>query len=92
VGSSGFLYEGCWTKNRDGGLFWPSGGLTHASRRIAAAWGISLAEARTQIETSDPQRRIVQPEEVAARTGFFCSDRAPGFTSADVQINAHADW
>jgi len=53
---------------------------------------ISLAEARTQIKTSNPQGRIVQPEGAAAPSDFFCSDCAPGFTSADVRINADEDW
>lgn len=66
--------------------------MTDAFHRIAAARSISLVEARAEIERSNPQGRIVQPSEVAALVDFFCSDRAPGFTNVDVQINAGADW
>lgn len=66
--------------------------MTNAFHRIAAADKISLAEARARIETSNPQGRIVQPGEVAALVDFFCSERAPGFTNVDIQINAGADW
>ena len=66
--------------------------MTIAFDRIAAARNISLAEARVEIERSNPQGRIVQSGEVAALIDFFCSDRAPGFTNVDVQINAGADW
>ena len=66
--------------------------MTNAFDRIAAARKISLAEARAEIARSNPQGRIVQPGEVAALIDFFCSDRAPGFTNVDVQINAGADW
>lgn len=66
--------------------------LTRAFDRIADAEGISRAEARAGIAGSNPQGRIVQSGEVAALIDFFCSDRAPGFTNVDVQINAGADW
>jgi NAD(P)-dependent dehydrogenase (short-subunit alcohol dehydrogenase family) len=67
-------------------------GAARAFTRIAAAGQITLAEARAKIAHSNPQGRIVQPGEVAALIDFFCSDRAPGFTNVDVQINAGADW
>lgn len=66
--------------------------MSRAFERIAAAGQMTLAEARAEIEHSNPQGRIVQPGEVAALIDFFCSDRAPGFTNVDVQINAGADW
>lgn len=66
--------------------------MTDAFDRIAAARNISRTEARAEIERSNPQGRIVQPDEIAALIDFFCSDRAPGFTNVDVQINAGADW
>jgi len=66
--------------------------MSLAFDQIAAAKNISLTEARAKITRSNPQGRIVKPDEVAALIDFFCSDRAPGFTNADVQINAGADW
>lgn len=66
--------------------------MATAFDRIAAERGISNAEARAVLSASNPQGRIVQPEEIAAMVEFFCSDRAPGLTNVDVQINAGADW
>lgn len=66
--------------------------MGNAFERIAAARGITLAEARAVLAASNPQGRIVQPDEVAAVVDFFCMDKAPGLTNIDVQINAGADW
>ncbi len=66
--------------------------MSKAFERIAAADGITLAEARATLEMSNPQGRIVQPAEVAALVDFFCTETAPGLTNVDVQINAGADW
>lgn len=66
--------------------------MAKAFDRIAAARGISRDAARTVLSASNPQGRIVQPEEVAAMVDFFCSEAAPGLTNVDVQINAGADW
>ena len=66
--------------------------MTDAFHRIARTQAVSLAEARAEIAHSNPQGRIVQAAEVAALIDFFCSDRAPGLTNVDVQINAGADW
>ncbi len=53
---------------------------------------ISLAQARATLEASNPQGRLVQPEEVAALVDFFCQPVAPGLTNVDIQINAGAVW
>ena len=66
--------------------------MAAAFNRIAAERGISVAEARAVLSASNPQGRIVQPDEIAAMVDFFCSDKAPGLTNVDVQINAGADW
>lgn len=66
--------------------------MTHALHRIAETRGKEPATVRAEMEKSNPQGRIVQPQEIAALIDFFCSDRAPGLTNADVQINAGADW
>lgn len=66
--------------------------MAAAFDRIAAERDISLAEARAVLAASNPQGRIVQPDEIAAMVDFFCSDQAPGLTNVDIQINAGADW
>jgi NAD(P)-dependent dehydrogenase (short-subunit alcohol dehydrogenase family) len=66
--------------------------MAKAFERIAAERQITLAEARAILAVSNPQGRIVQPEEVAAMVDFFCTDHAPALTNVDIQINAGADW
>lgn len=66
--------------------------MASSIEQIATERGISRAEARAVMAASNPQGRIVQPEEIAATVDFFCSDKAPGLTNVDVQINAGADW
>lgn len=66
--------------------------MASAFDRIAEERGISLVEARAVLAASNPQGRIVQPEEIAAMVDFFCSDNAPALTNVDIQINAGADW
>lgn len=63
-----------------------------AFERISTARGITRDAARAVIAGSNPQGRIVQPEEVAATVDFFCSEAAPGLTNVDIQINAGAEW
>lgn len=66
--------------------------MQNAFDRISAAQGIPREAARAVIAASNPQGRIVQPQEVAAMVEFFCSQAAPGLTNVDIQINAGADW
>lgn len=66
--------------------------MENAFGRIAEAQGITREAARAVLAGSNPQGRIVQPSEIAAMVGFFCSDAAPGLTNVDIQINAGADW
>lgn len=53
---------------------------------------------RTQVEEiaimaqSNPQNRLIQPEEIAALAAFCCSDAAAGLTMEDIQVNAGALW
>ena len=41
---------------------------------------------------SMPQKRLVQPSEIAALAVFCCTDAAPGLTMEDIQVNAGALW
>lgn len=66
--------------------------MESAVDRFAMAKGITRDAARAAISASNPQGRIVQPEEVAAMVDCFCAKAAPGLTNDDIQINAGADW
>lgn len=66
--------------------------MAKAFDRIAAERQITREAARAELSRSNPQGRIVQPQEVAAMIDFFCSENAPALTNVDIQINAGADW
>lgn len=66
--------------------------MNSAFERIAAAQNITREQARSVLAGSNPQGRIVQPEEIAAVVDFFCTEGAPALTNVDIQINAGADW
>lgn len=66
--------------------------MANAITRIATEQNMTATQARATLEASNPQGRLVQPEEVAALVDFFCSPVAPGLTNVDIQINAGADW
>ena len=66
--------------------------MQNAIHRIASKKTITNAQARAILEKSNPQGRLVQPSEIAAMVDFFCSERSPGLTNVDIQINAGADW
>ena len=63
-----------------------------ATERHARAMGGTAADAKAALTGSNPQGRLVQPQEIAAIVGFFCTDAAPALTNTDIQINAGADW
>ncbi len=54
--------------------------------------GRTLAQSMDEIARSNPQQRIVQPEEIAALAAFLCRDEARGITMEDIQINAGSLW
>jgi NAD(P)-dependent dehydrogenase (short-subunit alcohol dehydrogenase family) len=66
--------------------------MENAIGRIAKANGITPEAARERLTHSNPQGRLVQPEEVANLIGFFCTDASLGLTNVDIQVNAGADW
>lgn len=66
--------------------------MGNAFDRVAAAQNITREQARAVLAASNPQGRIVQPEEIAAMVDFFCTEGAPALTNVDIQINAGADW
>ena len=66
--------------------------LRSSAAKMATASGRTQKEEIAQIARSNPQTRLVQPDEVAALVAFFCSDRAPALTMEDIQVNAGALW
>lgn len=66
--------------------------LRKSALTIASRTGRSQAEEMAIMATSNPQNRLVQPEEIAALTAFCCSEAAKGLTMEDIQLNAGALW
>ena len=66
--------------------------MERATQRHAKARDTSPAEARSALEGSNPQGRLVQPEEVGNLIAFCCSDASPALTNEDIEINAGALW
>lgn len=56
------------------------------------AAGEPLAQVRARYEASNPQGKLVQPDEVAELVAYLTSEAARGVTMADYQINAGSLW
>lgn len=54
--------------------------------------GAPMAEVRAKYEASNPQGKLVQPDEVAELVAYLASDAARAVTMADYQINAGSLW
>jgi len=66
--------------------------LRESARIMAEKSGHTQAEEIAAIGASNPQNRLIQPEEIAALAAFCCSDAAAGLTMEDIQVNAGALW
>jgi len=66
--------------------------LRESANTIAKKTGRTQAEEIAIMGESNPQNRLIQPEEIAALTAFCCSDAAAGLTMEDIQVNAGALW
>ncbi len=66
--------------------------LRKSARILAAKSGRSEAEEIAIMAASNPQNRLIQPEEIASLTAYCCSDAAAGLTMEDIQVNAGALW
>jgi NAD(P)-dependent dehydrogenase (short-subunit alcohol dehydrogenase family) len=60
------------------------------ARRLAEKRGQSLEEALASMAASCPQRRLIEPEEVAYVTLMLASDRAGGITGQAIQVDGGA--
>jgi len=66
--------------------------MDDAAVRMAEATGKTTVEMKERLKRSNPQGRLVQPEEVGNLIAFCCSDASPALTNEDIQINAGALW
>lgn len=56
------------------------------------ATGKSRADVRADYAASNPQRQLVQPDEIAELAAFLVSDAARAITMTDYQVNAGSSW
>jgi 3-hydroxybutyrate dehydrogenase len=54
--------------------------------------GKTVAQAMADIADQNPQKRIIQPSEVAALAAFLCGDDAKGITAEEIKITGGALW
>jgi NAD(P)-dependent dehydrogenase (short-subunit alcohol dehydrogenase family) len=54
--------------------------------------GRTLAAAMAEIAEQNPQKRIIQPREIAALAAFLCRDDALGITGENIRITGGAVW
>ena len=66
--------------------------LRASARTMAEDSGQSYEEVIRAMARSNPQGRLVQPEEVAALVAYCCSDAAGSLTMEDIQVSAGAWW
>jgi NAD(P)-dependent dehydrogenase (short-subunit alcohol dehydrogenase family) len=66
--------------------------LQESARIMARNSGRTQAEEIAAMGASNPQNRLIQPQEIAALAIFCCSEDAAGLTMEDVQVNAGALW
>ena len=45
-----------------------------------------------EVAEQNPQKRIIQPDEVAALAAFLCREEAKGITMENIQITGGALW
>ena len=60
------------------------------ARRLAAARGISDDQALDALKSSSPQKRLIDPEEIAAMTVMLASDGARSITGQAINIDGGA--
>ncbi|HVO94922.1 MAG TPA: SDR family NAD(P)-dependent oxidoreductase [Terriglobales bacterium] len=60
------------------------------ARRMAEKRGQSVDEALARLAASCPQRRLIEPDEVAYATLMLASDRARGITGQGIQVDGGA--
>ncbi len=54
--------------------------------------GKTVAQAMAEIAAQNPQKRIIQPREIAALAAFLCGSDAGGITAEEIKITGGALW
>lgn len=52
----------------------------------------TLQEYITDVRNSNPQKRIIQPSEIAALAAFLCKEQAKGITMQDLTVSGGSLW
>ncbi len=72
---------------------WVQTEMFNSSMEIQAGKaGHSVDEEISKLVAEQPQKRLVQPQELGALAAFLCRDEALGITMEDIQLNAGALW
>jgi len=66
--------------------------LSNTIAVMAQSSGRTAEKEKMDIETANPQNRLVQTSEIAQVVSFLCSDLSPALTMEDIQVNAGAFW
>lgn len=66
--------------------------LRDSAAIMAGRSGRDVSAEIADIARSNPQNRLVQPEEIGALVAFLCSDKVPALTMEDISVNAGAEW
>ncbi len=66
--------------------------MKRSMQHYAASNQTSLEYEYDNIAKQNPQKRLVQSEEIGALAAFLCRDEAKGITMEDIQVSAGAFW
>lgn len=66
--------------------------LRNYASELATKNGTSLDDEIAGFAATNPQRRLVQPEEIAHLIAMLCGEDMPALTMEDIQVNAGAHW
>ncbi|MEG4497179.1 SDR family oxidoreductase [Microcoleus sp. F10-C6] len=61
-------------------------------RELAETEGKGLAEYMEEVKQTNPQKRMIQPEEIGELAVFLCRDEALGITMQDITVSAGSLW
>jgi NAD(P)-dependent dehydrogenase (short-subunit alcohol dehydrogenase family) len=66
--------------------------LEESVRRIVDKTGRTPAEARASLAATNPQGRLIQPQEVAAAVLWLCSEEAGSITGQAISLSGGETW
>ncbi len=61
-------------------------------RRIVEKTGRSAEDARASLTATNPQGRLIQPEEVAAAVLWLCGEAASSITGQAISVSGGETW